>query len=179
MRNTCTIARCIYRNLFDPEDWLFSAAQCRRSWVPDFNPALDGHGFIEGTGWHAGDFRAQHAGNRRLLDHLAIVAAVKIMQRAADDARILDQAQQVAPGALFARGRPEDAIVEPGRDQIVFQRALVFQILLRLAARNLIERRLGDVEITALDQRRASAGRRRSAAACGYARRRRRRRSSG
>jgi predicted alpha-1,2-mannosidase len=45
-----------YRNLFNPEDKFFRPRNADGSWVPDFNPAQDGHGFIEGTGWHYQSF---------------------------------------------------------------------------------------------------------------------------
>jgi predicted alpha-1,2-mannosidase len=41
-----------YRNLFDPEDKFFRRRNADGSWVPNFNPAQDNHGFVEGTGWH-------------------------------------------------------------------------------------------------------------------------------
>jgi predicted alpha-1,2-mannosidase len=41
-----------YRNLFDPEDGFFRPRDADGTWVPDFNPSLDSHGFAEGTGWH-------------------------------------------------------------------------------------------------------------------------------
>lgn len=41
-----------YRNVFDPEDRFFRPRNADGTWVPDFNPAQDGHGFVEGTGWH-------------------------------------------------------------------------------------------------------------------------------
>jgi predicted alpha-1,2-mannosidase len=45
--------RALYhRNLFNPEDHFFRPRNSDGTWVPDFNPALDGHGFVEGTGWH-------------------------------------------------------------------------------------------------------------------------------
>ena len=43
-------------------------------------------------------------------------------------------------------------------------RRFIVQVLLLLAALDLVERRLGDVEVAALDQSASSAGRRRSAA---------------
>ena len=58
-----------------------------------------------GGGDIAGDFRVQHAGDRRLLDHLAVIAAVQIVQRAANEAGILHQRQQVAAAAV-SRRRP-------------------------------------------------------------------------
>ena len=45
-----------YRNLFDPADKFFRPRNADGSWVPDFNPSQDGHGFIEGTGWHYQSF---------------------------------------------------------------------------------------------------------------------------
>ncbi len=45
-----------YRNLFDPTDKYFRPRNADGSWVPDFDPAQDGHGFIEGTGWHYQSF---------------------------------------------------------------------------------------------------------------------------
>ena len=45
-----------YRNLFNPQDRFFRPRNADGSWVPDFNPAQDGHGFIEGTGWHYQSF---------------------------------------------------------------------------------------------------------------------------
>lgn len=41
-----------YRNLFDPGEKFFRQRNADGIWVPDFNPAQDGHGFVEGTGWH-------------------------------------------------------------------------------------------------------------------------------
>lgn len=41
-----------YRNVFDPQDRFFRPRNSDGSWVPDFNPSQDSHGFIEGTGWH-------------------------------------------------------------------------------------------------------------------------------
>lgn len=45
-----------YRNLFDPETRLFRRRNADGSWVPNFNPAQDNHGFVEGTGWHYQSF---------------------------------------------------------------------------------------------------------------------------
>lgn len=41
-----------YRNLFDPQGKFFRPRNSDGKWVPDFNPAQNGHGFIEGSGWH-------------------------------------------------------------------------------------------------------------------------------
>ncbi len=41
-----------YRTLFDPADRFFRPRNANGQWAPNFDPAQDGHGFIEGTGWH-------------------------------------------------------------------------------------------------------------------------------
>lgn len=41
-----------YRNVFDPEDRFFRPRNSDGRWVPNFDPAQNWHGFIEGTGWH-------------------------------------------------------------------------------------------------------------------------------
>ena len=45
-----------YRNIFDPKDKFFRPRNADGTWVPNFNPAQDSHGFIEGTGWHYQSF---------------------------------------------------------------------------------------------------------------------------
>ena len=56
----------VYRNLFDPESGFFRPRNAAGTWVPDFNPALDGHGFVEGTGWHYATFAPEDMGWSRL-----------------------------------------------------------------------------------------------------------------
>lgn len=41
-----------HRNLFDSESGFFRPRNADGSWVADFDPAQDGHGFVEGTAWH-------------------------------------------------------------------------------------------------------------------------------
>lgn len=41
-----------YRNLFDPEDRYFRPRNADGQWVQNFDPSLNEHGFIEGSGWH-------------------------------------------------------------------------------------------------------------------------------
>ena len=60
-------------------------------------------------------------------------------------------AAQVGAGALLAGREPQHGILEPGVDQIILQRALVLEVLLGLAARHLVERRLRDEEMAAVD----------------------------
>lgn len=45
-----------YRNVFDLEDKFFRPRNADGTWVQDFNPAQDSHGFVEGTGWHYRSF---------------------------------------------------------------------------------------------------------------------------
>ncbi len=40
------------RNVFNPDDRFFRPRNADGQWVPDFDPAQNDHGFIEGTGWH-------------------------------------------------------------------------------------------------------------------------------
>jgi hypothetical protein len=99
----------------------------------------------------AGYFRPQHTGDGSLFDHLAAVTAVQAMEDIADGARLLDQRTQVIARALLAGCQPEHGILEPRIEQVVLQRALVLEVLLRLAAQDLVERGLGDEDMTAVD----------------------------
>ncbi len=83
---------------------------------------------------------------------LAVIAAVQAGEHIADGARFLDDRLQVGPGALVARIRAEHGVLQPDVGEIVFQRVLVLQVLLGLAARDFVERRLRDVDIAAVDQ---------------------------
>jgi len=50
---------------------------------------------------------------------------MQVLQQVSDRAGVIDQRAQVLPLALLAGAEPEDAIVEPGIDQIIVQLALV------------------------------------------------------
>ena len=41
-----------YRNVFDPETRFFRPRNANGTWTPNFDPAEEDHGFIEGSGWH-------------------------------------------------------------------------------------------------------------------------------
>ena len=41
-----------YREVFDPQDDFFRPRNADGTWTPDFDPAAEEHGFIEGSGWH-------------------------------------------------------------------------------------------------------------------------------
>ena len=65
--------------------------------------------------------------------------------------RLVQKRAQVAAGALFAGGQRQHGVLNAGLDQIILERRLVLHVLEALAARDFIQRRLGDVEIAALD----------------------------
>src|SRR5262249_57284484 len=54
-------------------------------------------------------------------------------------------------GRVLARMQPKLRLFEAAGDEIVLERPLVLEILLRLAARDLVERRLSDEEVAAID----------------------------
>src|SRR5262245_30503560 len=98
------------------------------------------------------DARPQHARDRGLLDQLAIVTAVQAQEQAADRARLLDQAEQIGAAAVLAGGEPQHRVLKAGLNEVVLKRALILQILLGPAARHLVERRLRDEQMTAIDE---------------------------
>ncbi len=55
-------------------------------------------------------------------------------------------------GALLARTEPQHRLLEAGADEKVLVCALVLEILLGLAARDFVERRLRDEEMAAVDE---------------------------
>ena len=73
-------------------------------------------------------------------------------EHVADHAGFLDQAAQVGAGALLAGKQAQHGLLQPGLDQVVLERALVLEVLLGLAARHFVQRRLRDVDVAALDQ---------------------------
>src|SRR5215510_15746028 len=70
------------------------------------------------------DPRRQHASDRGLLDHFAIIAAVQTAEHGADGARLLDQPEQVAAGAVLAGSEPQHGVLEAGLNEIILERAL-------------------------------------------------------
>ena len=62
-------------------------------------------------------------------------------------------ARRSGPGAHLAVAERQQRALEPGVDQIILERPLVLEILLRLAALHLEQRRLGDEEMPVLDDR--------------------------
>ena len=91
----------------------------------------------------------ERAGDRRLLDDTAIVAGVEAVEDLADLPRLVDDGAKIGAGALLAGGERQHRLLESALDQVVLERALVLQVLLRFAARDLIERRLRDEEMAA------------------------------
>src|SRR6185437_5092046 len=96
--------------------------------------------------------RIEYAEDRGLLDDLTAVATVQPGGEIPNSTGFLDKRLQIATGAFFAGSKPQHGLLDPGGDQIVLQRALVLEILLGLAAVDLIERKLRDVDVAAFDQ---------------------------
>ena len=62
---------------------------------------------------------SEHPRDRRLFDHLAIVAAVQSGQNVADGACLLDQRLQIPAGAMLARKQPQYRVFQSAGDQVV------------------------------------------------------------
>ena len=99
------------------------------------------------------ELRIERAGNRDLLDDEARIAAVQALQDRADLARRLNDVTQIPAAAACAVASDEQRILEPLADEIVFERLLVLEVALLVPALHLVERRLGDEEMSGLDQR--------------------------
>src|SRR5262245_64507587 len=53
---------------------------------------------------------------------------------------------------MLAGGEPQHRVLETGLNEIVLERALILEILLGLATRDLVERRLRDEEMPVIDE---------------------------
>ena len=69
-----------------------------------------------------------------------------------DGAGLADGLDEVGAGPGLAVGDVEHRVVEAGGDQVILQRPLVLEVELGRAALDLVERRLGDEDVAALDQ---------------------------
>ena len=96
------------------------------------------------------DVGIERAGQGQRLDHRRIVILGRITHQGADAAGMFDQFAKRLAGALF--GAFQQQAVEPGIDQILVERGIVLEIDFGPAAGDFVERRLGDVEVPALDQ---------------------------
>ena len=96
-------------------------------------------------------FGVQHAGNCRLLDQRARIACMQRIERGAHGQRFLDDAAKIGAGTFRAVRQNERGVLQAGIDEIVLQRLPVLEVLLRGTALHLVEWRLGDVEVPALD----------------------------
>ena len=83
---------------------------------------------------------------------MTVVAAVQPVEDMADQPGFLDQMPQIGMRALLPARRSEHGIFEAGADEEVLERALVLDVLLGSAARDLVKRRLRNEEMTALDE---------------------------
>src|SRR5262245_37083317 len=100
----------------------------------------------------AENVRTEHAGNGGLLDHLPVVATVQAVEQVANDARLLDQRSEILAGAVLARMQPQHRVLQAAANEVVLERALVLEVLLRFSARDLVERWLRNEEVTAIYQ---------------------------
>src|SRR5262249_53594293 len=94
----------------------------------------------------------EHTENGRLFDNLPVVTAVQRGEHVANDAGVLDQCTQIGSSAVLAGIEPQHRLFEPGLDEVVFERAFVLEILLGFPPRYLVERRLSNEEMTAVDE---------------------------
>src|SRR5262249_5968777 len=69
----------------------------------------------------------------------------------ADAARLFDESAQVLAGPLDPGRRTQYRLLKAARDEVVLKRPLVLEILLGFASRDLVERRLRDEEMAAVD----------------------------
>ena len=76
---------------------------------------------------------------------------MKRVERVADRQGLFDNGAKIGTGALGSIGQHQRRAFEAGVDQIGFQRLRVLQVLFRRAALHLVERRLRDIEVAALD----------------------------
>ena len=97
--------------------------------------------------------RPQRPGERRLLDEAAVVARVQAVSSRRMARASSTSARKSAPARTSPLAERQRRALEPRLDQIVLERPLVLQILLRLAALDLEQRRLGDEEMPVLDDR--------------------------
>src|SRR5215472_11647000 len=99
----------------------------------------------------AENVRVEHPKNGGLLDDLPVVAAVQPGKDVADAARLFDESAQVLAGPLDPGRRTQYRLLKAARDEVVLKRPLVLEILLGFASRDLVERRLRDEEMAAVD----------------------------
>ena len=96
----------------------------------------------------------QGAGDRRLLDHRRVAdMAHQRRQEPFDRARTFDHRLEVVAGPLAAVIEGQHRVLQRRADEIAFERAIVLEVDLGAAALGAVERRLGDVEVTAVDDR--------------------------
>src|SRR3984957_14424114 len=95
----------------------------------------------------------ERTGERSLFHEGAIVARVQAIELPTQSARLLDERAKVGTCAGFPIGERQRRAVEPRLDQIILEPPLVLEILLRLAAFDLEQRRLRNEEMSRLDDR--------------------------
>ena len=94
------------------------------------------------------ELRRQRTQDRGLLDDRTVtdMGDQRLHQVARLD-RLADEGGEIAAGDLAAVVKRQDAVLDCGVDEELVQRGVVLEVDLRLAALDLVERRLGDVEV--------------------------------
>ena len=90
------------------------------------------------------------ADQRQRLDQPMIERAGDVTHQRAEPSAMLDQAAQIVTRPCAAR-RFEHQRVDPGIDEVIFERGVILQIHLAAPLCDFVERRLGDVEMAILD----------------------------
>ena len=86
-----------------------------------------------------------------MLNNEFRIARRQCVKNGADGARLFNKFDQVGTAALFARCHCQHGFAQPRLYQVIFQRTLIFQIGFRALPLDFIKRRLGDIEIAALN----------------------------
>src|ERR1700719_3293253 len=72
-------------------------------------------------------------------------------ERLAHEARLIDGPPQIGADALLPARETQNRALAPALDQIILKGALILEVDLGFAAQRLVERRLSDEEMTAID----------------------------
>src|SRR5690606_21745978 len=87
-----------------------------------------------------------------LFDDRAAVAGIEALDLVDDVARLSNDIEQIIADMDAATLSGEARLVDAGVDEVILERPLILEILLGRAALDLIERRLGDIDVAAIDQ---------------------------
>ena len=97
-------------------------------------------------------FDIQRTGNRQLLNDAAIITRVKTVQQSTHLQCPIHRVTQIRTSHHFTGTQRQRRFLKATFDEIIFPFGLVLQILFGLSPLYQIKRRLGDIEITLLNQ---------------------------